>query len=188
MESVVVVIRLIFASFSIVIIVVDNATATTLLFTVLRFVVLIFLIIEFLVTIRNVALLITVLIVDNVVTIGARVAPSGYLSDPTRVAARALQLAFPRGTKRTHACKGLTSLVARSLRDASWSTLQIATLNLLQVVFLVLQLHMLVHGALGTVRFLAACDRTLVVALDLGGRASMSLSFVDVHGGAHHGH
>ena len=62
--------------------------------------------------------------------------------------------------------------------NASRSTLQIAHLYLLPIEVYMLQFHVLVHAALGAIRFVAALDGALVVPLDLRGCSPVPLPLV----------
>ena len=63
-------------------------------------------------------------------------------------------------------------------RYASRPTLQIAHLYLLPIEVYMLQFHVLVHAALGAIRFVAALDGALVVPLDLRGCSPVPLPLV----------
>ena len=82
------------------------------------------------------------------------------------------------GLSLTNYTATLVPIEAGAGRDPSWATLQIAALDLLPVEFDMLKLHVLVHGAFGTVGLVTASYGASVVSLNLSGRPPMSLSLV----------
>lgn len=68
-------------------------------------------------------------------------------------------------------------------RNATRTTLQVATLNLQSIELDMLKLHVLVHGAFGAVRLVAAGNWAFEVALDFCCSSTMAFSLVIVvHG------